>query len=57
MGKKRPEQRERSVAQTTTMYNDLGFMSHGMGFYDHLHNTSCVAHAPLRELVAYYMSR
>lgn len=40
----------------TTMYNDLGFMTHGMGFYDHLCTTSCVAHALLHELVAYYMS-
>lgn len=55
-GNKRPEQRERSVAQMTTLYNDLGFMSHGVGFYDHLRTTSCVAHSLLCELVAYHMS-
>lgn len=38
------------------MYNDLGFMSHGVGFYDHFRTISYVAHSLLRELVAYYMS-
>lgn len=40
-----PEQRERSVAQTATVYNDLGLLSHGVGFYDHLHSKGCIVHA------------
>lgn len=52
----RAKQRERSVAPRATVYNGLGFVLHGMDFYDHLHTTGWVAYILFHELVPCYMS-